>query len=733
MTNNCTVIELLPQGCLFIDKNATVVCINRPAAVILGKNAENVVNCQLSELIPGLDIAESQNLIYAAIHNGATLSHDFFSAADKCWWRLTTAAFGDGVMITFTAINDLKEKQPRSDIGLLLSEERFRSFVEASSDMVYRMSADWKEMQILVGTNFLGETFASNGNWMEAYIPEEDRTRVWDVINTAIENKDMFIYEHKVIQAGGTIGWTLSRALPKLNQQGEIMEWIGTAANINIRKKAELALHNFNEILEDKVIERTAELKESRDALDSIFNSSLIAMSLMEPVQSGNGPITDFKISIVNRHLEQMTGRKDLVGRLYLEEYPGVREAGLFDIMLRVMASGKAEGMEYVYRYEGYHQWFSCMFVRSGDALLATNIDITARKEAEEERLRNYTLLQQSEQLAATGSWDYDPTRGSFTWSDGMYRLFNLEKGKEVEPAIYKRYATLESRPAAERVVGHLLAGDQEFEETLELNIDGRIKVIHLKATVVKNDSGVPVRVLGVDLDITAIREAEAKLRHLDAIQQQEIFKVTLNTQEAERRRIAESLHNGVGQSLYATALAIGQLTVVAAADSVKYNKSRAYVVKLLGDSINDVRRISHDLMPSVLVDFGLEAAIKDVCYQLNDAVQFNCELYLNRIKLDHYMEVAIYRTVQELMMNVVKHAEASRADVVITVSNREVIINVRDNGKGMPTEQHHKPGIGLSSIRNNIALLKGIISIGKGPLNGTEVEIHLPYRPTVQ
>jgi signal transduction histidine kinase len=595
--------------------------------------------------------------------------------------------------------------------------------------MVYRMSADWKEMQILVGENFLNDTTSAKDNWMEAYIPEQARPAVWAAINKAITEKETFIYEHQVIQAGGTIGWTLSRAIPSVNEHGEIMEWIGTAANINIRKKAEMAMRDFNTVLENKVAERTAELKESRDALESIFNTSLIAMSMLEPVHDGKGQITDFTIRVVNRHLEEMCGRTDLVGKLYLEEYPGIKPTGLFDIMLRVMESGQPEGMEYFYEHEGYHQWFSCMFLKSADALVATNIDITASKEAEHERLRNYTLLQQSEQLAATGSWDYDLTRGAFTWSDGMYRLFNLEKGKQVVPEIYRKFATVESMAAAERVVAHLYAGDQEFEETLELNIDGKIKVIYLKAIVVTDDNVKSVRVLGVDMDITAICEAESKLRGMDAAQQQEIFKVTLNTQEAERRRIAETLHNGIGQSLYATALSVNQLTVTAAADVEQFNQSKSNVLKLLGDAINDIRTISHELMPTVLVDFGLEAAIKEVCYQLDDTVHFNCKIDLKGIKLDYYLEIAVFRTVQELMMNVIKHAKATQTDVIVTVAENDVFIKVSDNGQGMVQAHSTKNGIGLSSIRNNVALLKGIIKIGAGPVNGTAIEIHLPYR----
>jgi PAS domain S-box-containing protein len=465
--------------------------------------------------------------------------------------------------------------------------------------------------------------------------------------------------------------------------------------------------------------------------LQTLYDTTLIGMSVFAPERDAAGTITDFKIIMVNKKIERSSGRSDMVGKLYSELFPGIKQMGLFDAMVKTIITGEPTKMEYHYTYEGIDCWYSTMFVKGDDILLSTNLDITERVKAENGRFRNYLLLQQSEELAQIGSWDFDPVSGIFLWSDGMYKIFELSHGVEVKPEIYLAYATAESRSAAERVVAHLLSGDQDFEETLSIHVNDRIKVIHLKATVVRSDDGRQLLVLGVDKDVTAMIDAESKLRLLEAKQQQEIFQVTLNTQEEERRRLSESLHNGLGQLLYGIKLSLNFLTLKLANENPKkYTESKGYTDALLVDAIKETRRISHELMPAVLAEFGLKAAVKEVCDQLQIGVSFNCTITVGMLKLDNYLELAVFRTVQELMVNVVKHAEASRAIVLVTARNNYLKIRVEDNGKGMPPSTQDKPGIGLSSIRNKVQLLKGKLNISSSLGEGTMVEVRFPISP---
>jgi signal transduction histidine kinase/DNA-binding response OmpR family regulator len=119
------------------------------------------------------------------------------------------------------------------------SEERYRAFVTASSDVVYRMNADWSEMRYLRGKDFIPDTNNPSRTWLETYIYPDHRAQVLAAVNEAIHTKSPFELEHAVIRVDGTLGWTHSRAVPVLGEDGEILEWFGAARNISERKRHE--------------------------------------------------------------------------------------------------------------------------------------------------------------------------------------------------------------------------------------------------------------------------------------------------------------------------------------------------------------------------------------------------------------------------------------------------------------------------------------------------------------
>ena len=122
------------------------------------------------------------------------------------------------------------------------SEERFRALVMASSEVLYRMSPDWREMRQLYSQGFLLQTKEPDRAWMQKYIHSDDQPQVIATIHEAIRTKSTFVMEHRVLRADGTLGWTSSRAVPLLDEDGEIFEWFGAASDITERKAAELKL-----------------------------------------------------------------------------------------------------------------------------------------------------------------------------------------------------------------------------------------------------------------------------------------------------------------------------------------------------------------------------------------------------------------------------------------------------------------------------------------------------------
>ena len=137
----------------------------------------------------------------------------------------------------------------QAENALRESDLRFRAWVMASSDVVYRMNSDWSEMAPLEGRNFIADSDASH-TWFDDNIPPTDQPIVRAAIDAAISNKTPFELEHRVRRLDGSVGWTFSRAIPLLDETGEILEWFGTASDVSARRQAQEIAHFQNSLLE---------------------------------------------------------------------------------------------------------------------------------------------------------------------------------------------------------------------------------------------------------------------------------------------------------------------------------------------------------------------------------------------------------------------------------------------------------------------------------------------------
>ena len=167
------------------------------------------------------------------------------------WWYLARVLTASSyLIIMFGLLSEyvgLFRREREKSRGLRESEERFRALVEASSDVLYRMSPDWSEMRHLRSRDFLANTERPSRTWFQDYIHPDDQPHVRAVINESIRKRSIFELEHRVLRADGTLGWTFSRAVPLLDEHGEIVEWFGAASDITERKHAEEALRESEE------------------------------------------------------------------------------------------------------------------------------------------------------------------------------------------------------------------------------------------------------------------------------------------------------------------------------------------------------------------------------------------------------------------------------------------------------------------------------------------------------
>ena len=225
------------------------------------------------------------------------------------------------------------------------SEERFRAFVTAGTDVVYRLNADWSELYQLVGRNFIADVARSTDGWLDEYIYPEDQTRMLATIAEAIRTRGVFEMEHRVRRLDGSVGWTHSRAVPLLDAQGSIREWIGNAVDITERRHKEQAL------------------AESQARYSGLLDSINDGYCAIELIFDANDTAVDFTYVEVNPAFEKLTGMHDVLGRRVRELLPDVEQDWL-DTYGKVALTGEA--VRRIDEVKPLNRWFEVCCYRLG-------------------------------------------------------------------------------------------------------------------------------------------------------------------------------------------------------------------------------------------------------------------------------------------------------------------------------------------------------------------------------
>uniref|UniRef100_UPI002CA202A5 tetratricopeptide repeat-containing sensor histidine kinase n=1 Tax=Lentimicrobium sp. TaxID=2034841 RepID=UPI002CA202A5 len=224
------------------------------------------------------------------------------------------------------------------------------------------------------------------------------------------------------------------------------------------------------------------------------------------------------------------------------------------------------------------------------------------------------------------------------------------------------------------------------------------------------------------------LRHKNLKQRRLLAeqkVKQLEQEKLTIATQSvldgetAERSRLARDLHDGLGGMLSAVKLNLFDVksgVILETEDVQKFNR----VVNLLDESMQELRRVAHNMMPESLSRYGLKVALNDFCRSIPN-LKFH--FFGNEDRLEPRLEVMIYRTIHELVNNALKHASADAINVQLIQQMDSVTLTVHDDGRGFDPAAA-VTGTGLNNIRSRAEMFRGTVDIGSAPGKGTEVSV---------
>ena len=199
----------------------------------------------------------------------------------------------------------------------------------------------------------------------------------------------------------------------------------------------------------------------------------------------------------------------------------------------------------------------------------------------------------------------------------------------------------------------------------------------------------------------------------------------TLDAKETERKYIAGILHDSVSSLLSSANMHLYVVKAKLKKDSPEeLNKAEI----IISEAADKVRNLSHKLISSVLLKFGLKVAVEDLCEKYSNSLLKFISDSNNINRYDQSFEIKVYSIIEELVNNILKHSNADNASISIETANLNLEIKIEDNGDGFIVDEiFKKDGLGLSQIAARIKNMEGVFTINSAKEKGTQIYISVP------
>ncbi|MBI4420917.1 MAG: PAS domain S-box protein [Gemmatimonadetes bacterium] len=369
----------------------------------------------------------------------------------------------------------------------------------------------------------------------------------------------------------------------------------------------------------------------------------------------------------------------------------------------------------------------------SGERIGVLNllIDNSERKRAQRALAERERDLGDAQGIARLGSWVWDMRSGKLRWSDELYRLMGY-RPREFEPTVDGLLALVhqdDRQRVTDVLLGALRGGKEQFEYYARLQRrDGAIRDHHAIGRVLRDPEGHPLEARGTSQDVTEQEQARAQLE-TSREDLRQLARRLEEIREEERGRISREIHDQLGQALTGLKLDLAWSKGRLRKDQGDLRERNEAMVELVDSTIETVRRIAAELRPGLLDDLGLSAAIEWQVHEFAKRTGIEADTHLPAQDPEVPPEVAtaLFRILQEALTNVVRHAEASRVIVALRREDGALLLDVSDNGRGIPKQAGLERSLGILGMRERAHALGGDVKVKRRPQGGTDVIAMIP------
>ena len=356
---------------------------------------------------------------------------------------------------------------------------------------------------------------------------------------------------------------------------------------------------------------------------------------------------------------------------------------------------------------------------------------IKERERAQELASQKEERLEMALDAAQMGTWDWRIVENTADWSAHTKRIFGLSPtDKELSPEGFYSLIHVDDQLRIKNAVNRAVSDGASYEAEFRMQQqDGTVRWVRGVGKVIVDKDGRPVRMTGVNLDVTQRRLAEQALHHSHN-QIRELLGRLIDVQESERRRISRELHDDLSQKVATLSISISRLKrrlpmpesqLIAELDELREETNRL---------TSEIRTLSHQLHPAVLEHLGLVTALESYIHSFRNEEQIDVSLTaeIGDEKIPFQTSICIYRVAVEALRNISRHSGASSASISLKRYPDLLELQVSDSGKGFDVENlNGGNGLGLVSIEERLRFLQGSYEIHSTPENGTTLVARVP------
>jgi PAS domain S-box-containing protein len=531
----------------------------------------------------------------------------------------------------------------------------------------------------------------------------------------AVQNGEPYMAEYRLRRSDGTYHWHQAAAFAVRDSNGVIQKWVGNWINIEDRKQAERKMEELVSIV--------------RNGQDAIIGKTL------------DGIVTSWNLGA-----ERLFGYRaqEMIGQPVTKLIPEERSEEEADILAQIGRGERFDHYETVRRCKDGRLVDVSLTVSplrddAGHLIGASKIarDITERKRAEKNLQESQARFEAVIESAMDAIITIDEMQRVVVFNAAAETMFGCAASEALGRSL-DRFIPLRLRAAHSAHVrafastGVTSRAMGKFSDLVALRTDGR--EFPIEASISQAE------VAGVKLctvilrDITQRKEAESALSRSEAELRALAAKLQ-RAREEEAIRIARELHDQLGRSL--TSIRMDLLLIEkmvsrppVAEDSDFFSEKAKMMLEAIDDTVRVVRRISTELRPAILDDLGLAAAVEWQAsdFQRRSGVSCIVRVPEEDLELSRGQATAFFRIFQEILTNVARHSKAGKIWVHLGTQDREVVLEVEDDGVGIsPEAVSHPHALGLIGMRERAAIFGGQVEIAGTPGKGTTVIVRMP------